>query len=261
MDFPVFDREGSTTLIEGKRRSGKTFLNALICLPYADVGVKGYSNYFLDSVNNTVISFYQLINLLNGEPFEPYTYVSLQEIYAFGGSSHRAMSDDTEGFDMLNFQSGKLGINLVGDSQLISRADDSLRKLANYRFEAEKDTLNGCFVYHEVDVRFPNDTVYTDDDFSIDFHFASHFWDRYRTRDRTKPVGYDALMASMEKHEPVLMNATIQRQTDLIRKVGGQYGIYSRGDINKIRVENCLLMNGEHIVFSAQVTDRLKWQW
>lgn len=258
MNFPIFENEGTTTLIEGKRRQGKGIFQLLLVLPYLDIGYKGRANYWLKSPNYSPLTFYQFVCMLkNDKPFRPFIIVSLQEIHGWL-NSHRSMSDNSEVADNLVFQASKLGINIVGDTQIVTRGSNSLREMANYRFEAEKDTLNNQFIYHEIDTSYPDDTVYTDEDFAISFKLASKFWHRYNTFQPSVPLGMGELLTKMEKHEPKLMFQTIERQTQLILDKPKETNILSIQDVTKIRVELALMKLEQDCAFSSYVVDNLK---
>lgn len=265
-----FGAEGSDTLISGKRRAGKTFLVALLSLIYADAGIQVYSNFglflprrvgepYVPHPNCKLITFYDLVSLLEVERFEPYAILSLHEARAWA-SSHRAFSDTTEFFDDLNFQGGKSGLNIVADTQLTMRVDNSMRELANFRFLAERDDVNQQFVYWELDKRFPNEDVKVEDEenFTVSFNLASQYWNRYKTWDKLFPLGINDLKIKMMRQEPKLMCNEIDRQVNLLVKEGLNFGLGRPSDCSVVRVENALLRLNEHIVFSKYVADRLK---
>lgn len=283
MRLPSFHREGSLTLFSGEVRQGKTFAVAMYTLMALDSGIKGFGNLgyylprgandlFVDHPNYKEISFYDLIALKNSSRFVPYCVLSLQEIRLWA-NSHRAMSDTTEFFDDLVFQSGKKGINIIGDTQLSMRADNALRELATCRFEVEKQCLcdkrcvDSCpylgvcrFVYWELDRKITDDDVRTEECFSINFRWASHFWNRYKTDVAGKALNESTLQTKLEKLEPKLKLATINRQTKLLIDNWQKFGLFTSSDCKKVRVENALLELGENDVFASNVADKLALQ-
>lgn len=256
MDFPVFDKEGTTTLIEGKRRQGKGILNAFLTLMAADSGTRIRSNYRLQTPNYQSLTFYEFVSMLKrDEPFEPYIVVSLQEIQGWL-SSHRSMSDSSEIADNLIFQASKLGINIVGDSQLNMRVGNSLRGMANYRYEAECDETNQQFIYWELDIHYPNNSIRTEESFTIPFEVAALWWNRFNTYERSTPLGMGSLLMKMEKLEPSLMNATIERQATILTEKPELLTTYT-----KIGVERALMRCGEETAFAPYVLDELKQRY
>ena len=261
-------------LVSGNVRQGKTLLLAIISLLFMDCGGKVYSNFKLfgedgkgEFVNGDwsgvlhpnvkIIQPYDLVKLLLGGRCSEAVIISLQEIYAWM-SSHQALSQINDFENVFVFQSGKLGYHIISDAQITMRVDSAIRKLANFRYEAECDDEAQCFRYWSLDVRFPNEDIRTGDFFEIPFAVAELFWDRFDSYEPTQPIGLSKMVAEMEKLVPSLMNATIRRQTDLLFAKRFELGFYEVRDCKKVRVENALMELDEVPSFSAYVADRLQ---
>lgn len=230
---------------------------AILSLLFADAGGKVHSNFPLESENARVIQPYDLVKMFFGGRCEPAEVIALQEVYAWM-SSHKALSEINDFESAFIFQCRKLNYHIFVDAQLTMRVDSCLRKLANYRLEAECDDDAECFRYWVLDVRCPNEDVRTGDFVEVSFEFASLFWDRYRTYDSTAPLGLGKMVARMEALEPSLMNATIERQAALLWEKRGLYGLDGRRKVTKVMVDDALLREHEVPVFSAYVANRLE---
>lgn len=239
-------------LVSGNVRTGKTLLLAIIALLFADGGGKVHSNFKLISDNARIIQPYDLVKMMLGERCLTGEMIVLQEVYAWL-NSHKALSVINDFESTFVFQSGKMGYHILADSQITMRVDSSIRKLANVRFEAEKDESEECFRYWFLDVRLPNDDVRTGDYFEVPFAMAELFWNRYNTYDRTPPLGMARMVMEMERLEPKLMNASIERQVKLLLENRGKLV-----DCSKVSVESALLELDEVPVFASYVANRLK---
>lgn len=233
--------------VSGKPRTGKTFLISLFGLILADWGFQVYSNYRLDKAKE-ITPYDFVLHLRDAKPSDGQVFYCLHEVYSWF-SSHKSFSDFNEMSAVFLCQAEKLGRHFFIDSQISKKVDDNFRKLANKRYEAEK--FSDRFVYHELDVSFPDEDIRTGFSIQVPFDFASLYWGRYDSYGRNMPLGFGDLVTKLESLEPKLMNATIQRQVGLLRGSGLRFG-------SKIAVEDWLLQNGESIAFSKYVWSRFK---
>lgn len=223
-----------------------------MALMLCDEGYKVHANYWLDSPNADRITPYQLINMLEGERCEQEETICLHELYAWM-SSHRSMSTENELESAIVFQSRKLNINILGDCQLIMRAENSLRYLADFRIEATNEPENERFVYYWLDKKITNADVRTDDCFAIPYSEAEKYWNRYHTYDREKPLGMARMLVEMEKSEPYLALARVEKQVAILI----EKGLVPRA-LTKQAVDYALLRAGEPTTFSPYVLEALR---
>lgn len=233
--------------VSGKPRTGKTFLISLFGLILGDYGFKIYSNYQLQTAQE--INPYEFVcHLRDAKVSDSISFYCLHEVYSWF-SSHKSFSDFNEMSAVFLCQAEKLNRHFFIDSQISKKVDDNFRKLANKRYEAEK--LTDRFIYHELDIDFPDNDVRTGNSIQIPFSFASLYWNRYDSYGRNMPLGFHNLITKLETLEPKLMNATINRQVELLKKSKKRF-------TSKIAVEDFLLQNNESIAFSKYVHSRFK---
>lgn len=233
--------------VSGKPRTGKTFLISLFGLILGDYGYKIYSNYQLETAQE--ISPYEFVlHLRDAKINDQIQFYCLHEVYSWF-SSHKSFSDFNEMSAVFLCQAEKLNRHFFIDSQISKKVDDNFRKLANKRYEAEK--MKDRFVYHELDVEYPDDDVRTGNSIQIPFSFAQMYWHRYDSYSRNMPLGFHDLITKLEKLEPALMNKTINRQVALLKTAGRRF-------YDKTSIEDYLLQKEESIAFSKFVYSRYK---
>lgn len=280
------------TLVSGKPRNGKTLLVAYESLGYLDTGGKVHGNFSLFDLNGKgewvkgkdgsewsgkfhenfrAIGLYDLVLMFIGERCVVPEKIALQEWYGWL-SSHKSLSDVNDLQAALVFQGGKLGYDFIGDSQVSKRVDNSVRILADYRYEAVRESvcdsvscsprcpnLAVChFRYFTLDTDFPNEDVRTGDFFDIPFSFANLFWNRYDTWCRTLPVGLNQIVAKMAKLEPEIMDKVIESQVEKLLSKADEYGFRRGRRVTQIMVKDALLREREVPVFYAYVANRLE---
>lgn len=233
--------------VTGKPRTGKTLLISLFGLYFADLGFQVYCNYQLDKAQE--ITPYEFVcHLRDAKPQEKPVFYCLHEIFSWF-SSHKSFSDINELGAVFLCQAEKLNRHFFIDSQITKKVDDNFRKLANKRYEAEK--LEDSFLYHELDVDFPDDDVRTGECLTIPFTVVSQYWNRYDAYSRNMPLGFTDLLTKLQKLEPKLMNDTINHQVNLLR--GSKQRFFSL-----VSVEDFLLQNNESPAFAKYVYNRIK---
>jgi hypothetical protein len=260
--------------VSGKPRTGKTLLISMLANVFADSGFKVHANLSLfgkggkgefigngwtgdANVNARIISLYDLVLMMEKGRVSPNQIICMHEIYGFM-NSHKSLSDIVGFGEAFVCQSAKLGYDWLIDSQIVMKVDDVFRKLADFRYESEKDTLNKVFRYHKLDVSQPDKNVRTDEQFTIPFVLARYYWNRYDTYTSYVPVGMAEMKIKMEALEPQLMNARIENQVALILKNRFKYGLVSPTDINTTVVKDALIQLGEPVAFYGYVSNRLK---
>lgn len=233
--------------VSGKPRTGKTFLISLCGLLFGDMGFQVFSNYRLERA--VEISPYEYVcHLRDAKPQIKPVFYCLHEIYSWF-SSHKSFSDINELGAVFLCQAEKLNRHFFVDSQISRKVDDNFRKLATKRYEAEK--LKDRFVYHELDIDFPDDDVKTGLAFEIPFAIASKYWNRYNSYSRNMPLGFTDLLVKLQKLEPRLMNETIERQVKILKDSKQRF-------FSLVAVEDFLLKQNESIAFSKYVYSRFK---
>lgn len=233
--------------VSGRPRTGKTFLISLFGLILGDYGYKIYSNYKLDTAQE-ITPYEFVLHLRDATIHDSQTFYCLHEVYSWF-SSHKSFSDFNEMSAVFLCQAEKLNRHFFIDSQISKKVDDNFRKLANKRYEAEK--FQDRFIYHELDVDYPDDDVRTGNSIQIPFSFAQYYWNRYDSYSRNMPLGFADLITKLEKLEPKLMNKTINRQVTLLKNAGRRF-------YDKTSIEDYLLQKEESIAFSKFVYSRYK---
>lgn len=258
--------------VSGNARTGKTILIAIFGLLLGDSGVKILSNFTLDTKTAEKITPFKFIELMEGERVTPGQTLILHEIWAWL-NSHKTFSPENDVESAFVYQAAKLNFDIFCDSQIVSKVDSSLKKLANYRYEATAERLCNradclglacvhclecCFTYYELDVKQPNDDVRTGNSFDIPFALAAQFWNRYRTYDRELPLGFAEMKGRMEILEPKIMLKTIARQTEKLIQKRYEYGLITPADVTLIAIKDALYQEGEIVAHAAYVQNRIK---
>lgn len=233
--------------VSGMPRSGKTLLISILGLLMGDAGFQVYSNYSLEGAKD--LSVYDFVShIKDAEPQEEPVFYCLHEVYSWF-SSHKSFSDVNEIAAVFLCQAEKLNRHFFVDSQISRKVDNNFRILATKRLEAEKQETR--FVYHELDIEFPDQDIRTGAAFSVPVSFASDYWNRYSSWSRNMPLGFTSLLVKLQKLEPKLMNETINNQVSLLRNSVRRFS-------SQISVEDFLLQNNESIAFSKYVWSRYK---
>lgn len=258
-------------LFHGKPRSGKTFINFYLSYLEALKGTVVLRNYLWapELPNNTEISPYDMVRLLDGGRVPYRRLFSLQEVDKWF-NSYRGMSDVSIAEAAVVFQAGKLGINIIGDSQLVGRVDSCLKDNADERWEAcpyrlcdrEKCLGLSCknirfckFRYYQLDTRFRDKLVRLPKAPKVfPFRLAVKFWDLFDTWTLTKPVGWDSLKVAMERTDSSIMNDRINEQVELLLS---EKGCKCWRKTDRVSVKSALLELGESPVFADVVSCRL----
>lgn len=252
----------SVFLVTGKPRTGKTLLISGLSIMFADQGTEIYSNLDLKKNGEThpncqIITPYNLVQMMEAGRRKKTGIITIHEIYAFF-HSHKALSDINNFGGAFVCQSAKLGYIWLIDSQLVNKVDDNFRALAEYRYEAEKDTQNKQFNYYELDTSITDKDVRTGEYFSIPFELASCWWNRYDTYTPNPIIGLSELKTKMQKLEPKIMNQTINNQVKMILEKKKELGLYFAGDVSTLWVKNALLELEQPLAFADFVALRLK---
>lgn len=235
-------------VINGMIRGGKGVWNAALTLDKLDTGSykECLTNYPLQHPLVRQISLYEFLSLLKREHDFSKVLLSIQEIWAWL-NSHRSMSDVSELEDALVFQSGKLGFDIICDTQINMRTLGSLREMTSERWLAEKfgdtkaDFETGYFQYTQLDKRF-KDNVPLDGfvPVRIPFTVAALWWDRFNTYERTMPFGYGKMLLSMAAAEPAIMNEEVNAAVELLYKNRELLG----SKVDRVSVKSALLELG-----------------
>lgn len=246
----------------GLPRSGKTLAVTDTALRWAGRSGLILGNYLIKVPNFKMITPYDLVCMLDGDVQAKERYgvsgnvvLALQEVYGWL-NSHKSLSGVNDLESAFVFQASKLDYNIVWDSQIAMRVDSSLRDMTPFRFDCEKK--KGRFVYHLLDRHVKGRDVRVGRRFSISVEKARTFWDLYDTHKGLKPLGYGEMVLAMEKTEPKLMDATVERQTELLWRVRGEYGLGVERGCVKIAVEDALMRLGESPYFAGFVANRLR---
>lgn len=222
-----------------------------IAVERSQKGQRILSNYQINVPNATLITPYDLVRLLDRGRAEETTTICLQEVYGWL-DSHISLSKLNRFESYFVFQAEKLNYDIVWDSQIAMRVDSSLRKMSAIRFDCVKVKEKG-FLYWVLDQKHTDVDIRTKRFKFMPFGEAEKLFPMYDTTKGCKPIGYNEMIMEMENLEPILKNATIDRQVKLIEalKLPPRF-------INKISIDDILTQLEEPTVFSAYVTNRLK---
>lgn len=209
----------------------------LMALIFANRGGKVLTNYNIQHKNARKIEFPEFISLLLKGRTASKELLILDELPTWIDS--RASMAKTSRFATYFIdQSAKLGYDVVFSSQRSMRADIEFRELCDQRYRAKKDEKNKVFLYDILNPEVYDRDLTTGKTLKLPYASASRFWNRYDTYEAVKPVGIEALLAEIQKHNPAWANSAINKQTNTLYE---KLELFSLHGITPTTVKNALL--------------------
>lgn len=245
-------------LVSGNVREGKTLLMVYFALQLhkwnqyfePKYRLPIYTNFSLDYSEVRQVSVSELLDFegLQGGLLcidEAYTWLE----------SRMSSSNLNRYVSYFLFQSGKRGVDVIATAQLSSTVDLRFYDLAHIVVLTRKDIANERFVYQMgvrtgVGVR-----VVTR---HLSFVDAAKFWDSYITSEPVAPLGLKDLQAAMERFDTVKINQRVDAIVQRAVLEKERFGWYSPQSVYRYQVQDWLLREGEPLVLSAFVVNRLK---